>query len=94
MHSHAVIPISLRFVLLECLGDETSDLKFASILSVAFPIHMHRLQEPRAKMPLYSVTNKPGAVKRCTRMLIKGLMKNKKQTNLLLCLQELLQPGN
>lgn len=62
--SHLVLPISLRFFLLQCLGDKTSNLKFASILSAAFPIHMHHLQEPRAKMPLCSVTAQPGAVRR------------------------------
>lgn len=62
--SHVVPPISLRFFLLQCLGDKTSNLKFASILSAAFPIHMQRLQEPRAKMPLRSVTAQPGAVRR------------------------------
>lgn len=62
--SHIVLSISLRFFLLQCLGDTTSSLKFASILSAAFPIHMHRLQEPRAKMPLCSVTAQPGALRR------------------------------
>lgn len=62
--SHVVLPISLRFFLLQCLGDKTSNLKFASILSAAYPIHMHHLQEPRAKMPLCSVTAQPGAVRR------------------------------
>lgn len=62
--SHVVLPVSLRFFFLQCLGDKTSNLKFASILSAAFPIHMQRLQEPRAKMPLCSVTAQPGAVRR------------------------------
>lgn len=81
-HICAILPVSLRFVLFSCLGDKSSNLKFASILSVAFPIHMHCLREPRAKMPLCSVTNKPGAFERSNRMLIKGLMRRKnKQTN-------------